>query len=171
MNAKQEEKTMRQFLAILSFGSALALFFVVSAAVPSFADETAGTKSEVATPAAGSEVAKPLIKCSTCGVEFTTLKEEAEHLKAHPEHKMAPLATQSSTKPLIKCSTCGVEFTSLKEAEEHLKAHPGHKLAAIPGQSAKPLIKCSTCGVEFTTLKEEQEHLEAHPEHKMAPME
>jgi DNA-directed RNA polymerase subunit RPC12/RpoP len=161
---------MRQFLTVFFLGSAISLFCIFTGVAPSLADETSAPKSEVTTPATGTETAKPLIKCQTCGVEFTTLKGEAEHLKAHPEHKMAPLATQSA-KPLIKCSTCGIEFTSLKEAEEHIKAYPGHKLATAPGQSAKPLIKCATCGVEFTTLKEEQEHLQAHPEHKMVPME
>ena len=75
------------------------------------------------------EVSKNLIKCSTCGTEFTTLKELQEHLKAHPEHKVVP--TGETAKPLIKCSTCGVEFTTLKEVQEHMKAHPEHKLAPM----------------------------------------
>jgi len=114
-------------------------------------------------------VTKPLVKCSTCGVEFTTLKELQEHLKAHPEHKIVPLAGGETAKPLIKCSTCGAEFTTIREVQEHLKAHPEHNLVAI-GEVAQPLVKCSTCGVEFTTLKEVQEHLKVHPEHKMVPV-
>jgi hypothetical protein len=37
------------------------------------------------------EAVKPLIKCSTCGVEFTSQAGLEEHLKAHPEHKAAPV--------------------------------------------------------------------------------
>jgi DNA-directed RNA polymerase subunit RPC12/RpoP len=161
---------MRRFLTVFFLGSALALFCIFTSGIPSLADETTAPKSEIATPGTGVETAKPLIKCQTCGVEFTNIKELQEHLKAHPEHKIVPLAGQS-VKPLIKCSTCGAEFTTLKEAQEHIKTHPEHKLAPIPGESDKPLIKCSTCGVEFTTLPEVQEHLKAHPEHKIVPEE
>ena len=161
---------MRQLLTVFFLGSALALF-TISTGVPSLADETTAPKSEVATPVSQGAAAKPLIKCSTCGVEFTTLKEAEEHIKTHPEHKLAPTPGQTA-QPLIKCSTCGVEFTTLKEAEEHVKTHPEHKIAPMPtGQSAQPLIKCSTCGVEFTTLKEAEEHKKEHPEHKLAPEE
>src|SRR5512143_2880921 len=87
-------------------------------------------------PVAGkTEAAKPLIKCSTCGVEFTSQAGLTEHLKANPEHKAA---TAEAAKPLIKCSTCGAEFTSAAGVEEHVKANPDHKA----------LIKCSTCGVQ-----------------------
>ena len=119
---------MRQLLTVFFLGSALALF-TISTGVPSLADETTAPKSEVATPVSQGAAAKPLIKCSTCGVEFTTLKEAEEHVKTHPEHKIAPMPTGQSAQPLIKCSTCGVEFTTLKEAEEHRKEHPEHKLA------------------------------------------
>ncbi len=159
---------MRQKVTVLFLGTAFTLFCVFSSGILSMANETSAPKVETTTPAATSEVAKPLIKCETCGVEFTTIKELQEHLKAHPEHKVAPVAGQTA-QPLIKCSTCGVEFTTLKEAQEHIKTHPEHKLAPVPGQSTKPLIKCSTCGVEFTTLQAVQEHLKAHPEHKLAP--
>ncbi len=138
---------MRQFLAILFLGAALAVFGVVGTGAPSLAEETV----------------KPLIKCSTCGVEFTSQAGLTDHYAAHPEHMQAVPAP--AAKPLIKCETCGVEFTSKAGLEEHLKAYPAHMAAG----AAKPLIKCATCGVEFTTLKEEQEHLKAHPEHKMAP--
>ncbi len=130
----------------------------------------AGTSMPVSEPAPTAGAAKPLIKCSTCGVEFTTIKQLEEHLKAHPEHKVVPMAG-SDTQPLIKCSTCGVEFTTLKEAQEHVQAHPEHKLAPAAGSVTQPLIKCATCGVEFTTLKEVQEHMKAHPEHKLVPEE
>ena len=140
---------MRQFLAVFFLGSALALFGIVTTVVPSLAAETS----------------KPLIKCSTCGVEFTSQAGMEDHYAAHPEHMKG--APAEAAKPLIKCQTCGVEFTSQAGIEEHLKTHPTHKVAG----AAKPLIKCATCGVEFTTLKEEQEHLKAHPEHIMAPEE
>ncbi len=147
MNIKQEVNTMRQLLAILLMGTALAIFGLVTTEVPSVAAETA----------------RPLIKCETCGAEFTSQAGLVDHLKANPSHKAAAMAPEA--KPLIKCSTCGVEFTSQAGMVDHLKAYPTHK------QAAQPLIKCSTCGVEFTTLKEVQEHLKAHPEHQMAPME
>ena len=140
---------MRQILAILFLGSALVLFGLVTTVVPSSAAETA----------------KPLIKCSTCGVEFTSQAGMEDHYITHPEHMKG--APAEAAKPLIKCQTCGVEFTSPAGIEEHLKTYPTHKVVG----AAKPLIKCSTCGVEFTTLKEEQEHLKAHPEHKMVPEE
>jgi len=119
---------MRQFFTVFLLGSTLALFGIFTAGVPSLADETSAMKSEVAAPVTEGESAKPLIKCSTCGVEFTTLKEAEEHVKTHPEHKMAPIPGQTA-QPLIKCSTCGVEFTTRQEAEEHLKTHPLHKMA------------------------------------------
>jgi DNA-directed RNA polymerase subunit RPC12/RpoP len=88
------------------------------------------------------EAAKPLIKCSTCGVEFTSSAGIEQHLKAHPEHVAA---APKPEKPLIRCSTCGVEFTSSAAVEDHVRAYPTHK-----AEPTKPLIKCSTCGVEFT---------------------
>jgi DNA-directed RNA polymerase subunit RPC12/RpoP len=154
MNRRKE--TMRQFLAVLFLGSALALFGLVTTEVPSLAAETA----------------KPLIKCDTCGVEFTSQAGMEDHYRAYPEHRKA--APPEAAKPLIKCATCGVEFTSQAGLEEHLKAHPTHEAAVSAAGAkgaAKPLIKCSTCGVEFTTLKEEAEHMKAHPEHKMVPAE
>lgn len=140
---------MRQLLVVLFLGSALALFGIATTNVPSLAAETT----------------KQLIKCSTCGVEFTSQAEVTDHYKAYPEHtKVAP---SEAAKPLIKCSTCGVEFTAQAGLEDHLKAYPTHKGTAAG--AAKPLIKCSTCGVEFTSLKEAEEHTKGHPEHKMAP--
>jgi DNA-directed RNA polymerase subunit RPC12/RpoP len=118
---------MRQILTVFLLGSALALFGIFTAVVPSLADEATAPKSEVAAPVTEGESAKQLIKCSTCGVEFTTLKEAQEHIKTHPGHKLAPIPGQTA-QPLIKCSTCGVEFTTREEAQEHLKTHPGHKL-------------------------------------------
>ena len=145
---------MRQLLVVLFLGSALALFGIATTNVPSLAAETT----------------KQLIKCSTCGVEFTSQAGIEDHYKAYPEHMTA--APAEKAKPLIKCSTCGVEFTSQAGLEEHLKAHPTHKATDTMGGAAgasKPLIKCSTCGVEFTTLKEAEEHTKGHPEHKMVP--
>lgn len=106
----------------------------------------------VSEPVAGNtETAKTLIKCSTCGVEFTSQAGMQEHLKANPEHKAA---TDEVAKPLIKCSTCGVEFTSVAGVEEHVKAHADHKA----------LIKCSTCGVEFTSGAAWEEHMKTRHE-------
>jgi DNA-directed RNA polymerase subunit RPC12/RpoP len=118
---------MRRFLTAILAGSALVLFCIFTSGVPSLAVESTTPKSQTGTTVTGGDVAKPLIKCSTCGVEFTTLKEAEEHLKTHPEHKLTSVSGESA-KPLIKCSTCGVEFTTIKEAEEHLKTHPQHKL-------------------------------------------
>lgn len=132
---------MRQILAILLMGSALVFFGVVTTEVPTQAAESA----------------KPLIKCSTCGVEFTSQAGLDEHLKAHPDHKAA--AVPQATQPLVKCSTCGAEFTSQAGITDHFKANPDHK-------ASTPIIKCSTCGVEFTSMNEMEEHLKAHPPHK-----
>jgi hypothetical protein len=82
---------MRQFLTVLFLGSAMTLFGIFTTVVPSLADEATAPKAEVAAPMAEGESTKQLIKCSTCGVEFTTLKESQEHMKTHPEHKLAPI--------------------------------------------------------------------------------
>jgi len=102
---------MRRLLALIVFVSALSL------GVYAIADTD--------TPQAENQ--KPLIKCATCGVEFTSKAGQEEHLKAHPDHKAAP-----ST--LYKCETCGVEFTSQAGLEDHVKVSPGHKPAKIEGQ-------------------------------------
>jgi DNA-directed RNA polymerase subunit RPC12/RpoP len=65
---------------------------------------------------------KVLIKCSTCGVEFTSNTAAGQHMKGHPGHEL-PTPAQ----PLIKCSTCGVEFTSPELWKEHLKEHHNNK--------------------------------------------
>jgi uncharacterized C2H2 Zn-finger protein len=137
---------MRRLLAALFIISALALPGLVSTGVPSYANESA----------------KPLIKCDTCGVQFTSQAGLIDHLKANPDHKAA--AAPDASKPLIKCSTCGTVFTAQAGLIDHLKAHPDHK-------AATPIIKCSTCGVEFTSIKDMDVHLKTHPEHKVAPME
>lgn len=144
---------MRRLLTLAIYGVSLCLFSYMT------------TGSAIAEDAAAkTEAAKPLIKCSTCGVEFTSQAGLEEHLKAHPEHKAAP-----SQKPLIRCSTCGVSFTSGVGAEDHIKAYPTHKVVAM--EPGKPLIKCSTCGVLFTSPAGVVDHLKAHPEHKTAPAE
>lgn len=84
------------------------------------------------------EDASILIKCSTCGVDFTSKSAAEQHVKSHPEHKIT-----TATHPLIKCSTCGVDFTSHVSLKKHLQNNPDHQKG--------PLIKCSTCGVEFTS--------------------
>lgn len=93
-----------------------------------------------------------LIKCSTCGVEFTSKSATDEHVMSHPGHDLT-----MPTHPLIKCSTCGVEFTSQTDLKKHMHAHQDHKGA--------PLVKCSTCGVEFTSPELWKKHLEKHPGH------
>lgn len=93
-----------------------------------------------------------LIKCSTCGVEFTTQAATEQHVKSHPGHELSMPA-----QPLIKCSTCGVEFTSQVGLKKHLQANHEHKGAQ--------LIKCSTCGVELTAPGLWKEHLKKHPDH------
>lgn len=94
-----------------------------------------------------------LIKCSTCGVEFTSQAVGKEHSKAHPDHELT-----MPSQPLIKCSTCGVEFTSQVAHKKHLQANREHK--------GTQLIKCSTCGVELTSPGLWKEHLKKHPDHK-----
>ena len=137
---------MRRLLSLVAVGLVLCLFGFASSGLAM--DEPVATKSEAA---------KPLIKCSTCGVEFTSQAGLEEHLKAHPEHVAA---TAKAEKPLIRCSTCGVEFTSSAGVQEHLKVYPTHKV-----ESTKPLIKCSTCGVEFTSGALMEEHMKSHPGH------
>lgn len=78
-----------------------------------------------------------LIKCSTCGVDFTSKSATEQHMKGLPEHKVT-----TPTHPLIKCSTCGVDLTSHVSLKKHLQGNPDHQRG--------PLVKCSTCGVEFS---------------------
>jgi ribosomal protein L32 len=82
--------------------------------------------------------AKNLIKCSTCGVEFTLAAGVVEHVRSHPEHK-ASLPKGA----LIKCSTCGVEFTDRAGVVDVINAGPG-KAESVSGKDTI-LIKCSTC--------------------------
>lgn len=81
------------------------------------------------------EDASILIKCSTCGVDFTSRSASEQHMKEH--------VVATPTHPLVKCSTCGVDFTSHVSLKEHLQVNPDHQKG--------PLVKCSTCGVEFTS--------------------
>jgi DNA-directed RNA polymerase subunit RPC12/RpoP len=99
------------------------------------------------------EDSRILIKCSTCGVDFTSMPAAEQHTKDLPDHEVA-----ASAQPLIKCSTCGVDFTSQAGLKKHMQENPDHKGA--------PLVKCSTCGVEFTSPALWKEHLKKHPEHK-----
>ena len=138
---------MKRLLALVLFGSSLALLGCATTS-------TTPTKSSAE---------RPLIRCSTCGTEFTSSAGITEHLKSHPGHVSA--ASDAGTKPLIKCETCGVEFTAQAGIVEHIKTHPGHE-AVKTGQ----LINCSTCGVEFTSGAGLTDHLVDHPDHK-APAE
>jgi len=131
---------MSRLISVLLSGFVALLFGFAPVVMASHEHETVAGKTETV---------KPLIKCSTCGVEFTSSAGLAEHLKAYPEHKAA---TVEPAKPLIKCSTCGVEFTSYAGVDEHIKINPEHKA----------LIKCSTCGVEFTSGATMDEHMKAH---------
>ncbi len=134
---------MRKFLSLVLAGVALCLFTFATSGMA------------VTEPVPGkTETAKPLIKCSTCGVEFTSSAGIEKHLKVYPEHKVA---AAEPAKPLIRCSTCGVEFTSSAAVEEHVQAYPTHK-----AEPTKPLIKCSTCGVEFTSGALMEEHMKTH---------
>ncbi len=102
---------------------------------------------------AGVEDARVLMKCSTCGMEFTSKAAAIEHMAEHPEHEMA-----NNNAPLIKCSTCGVVFTSAASLKKHQQENPDHKIA--------PLIRCSTCGMEFTSPDTWKDHLKKHPDHQ-----
>jgi ribosomal protein L32 len=86
--------------------------------------------------------ARNLIKCSTCGAEFTSAAGVEEHVRSHPGHKATlPKGT------LIKCSTCGVEFTDRAGVVEVSNPGPG-KAESVSGKDTI-LIKCSTCkGIE-----------------------
>jgi DNA-directed RNA polymerase subunit RPC12/RpoP len=81
---------MRRLLALVALGLTLSIGGNV------MADQVADERVK----------AKNLIKCSTCGAEFTSAAGVEEHVRSHPGHKATlPKGT------LIKCSTCGVEFT------------------------------------------------------------
>ena len=135
---------MRRLVALAVFGAALSLFgYAAAETVP-----------------AETEAVKPLIKCSTCGVEFTSQAGLVDHYKAYPEHEGVK---PESGKVLIRCSTCGAEFTSQAGVQEHIKTYPGHKI------DTKPLVKCSTCGVEFTSGAGVEDHMKSHPGHVMEP--
>ena len=66
----------------------------------------------------GTTATQPLIKCTTCGVEFTSQVSLKKHLQENPAHKEGPL---------VKCSTCGVEFTSPALWKEHLEKQADHQ--------------------------------------------
>ncbi len=124
---------MSRFLVFTVLVSALAIF------------DSMGTLMAATTP----DDSKVLIKCSTCGVEFTSSTETEQHMKGHPDHEI-----HAPAHPLIKCSTCGVDFTSHVSLKEHLQKNPDHQNG--------PLVKCSTCGVEFTSPGLYKEHLKEH---------
>ncbi len=75
---------MRSLIAIVLFASALSLMGCATT-------ETTAPKPKAEEAVTTGQKAKPLIKCSTCGVEFTTREEAEEHIKTHPEHKLAPM--------------------------------------------------------------------------------
>lgn len=126
---------MRKLIMLVFSGVVLCLF--------GFANSGLAVDENVS---AGQGTVKPLIKCSTCGVEFTSRAGLETHLKANPEHKAV---TAEAAKPLIKCSTCGVEFTSAAGVEAHVNAQPEHHA----------IIKCATCGVEFTSGATYEQHM------------
>lgn len=110
-------------------------FLVLTILVSAFvAFGSAGTQIA----SAQTEDSSILIKCSTCGVDFTSKLAAEEHIKSHPEHKVT-----TPTHPLIKCSTCGADFTSHAGLKDNLQTNPDHHKGS--------LVKCSTCGVEFTS--------------------
>ena len=74
----------RIIFSVVLFASALSLFACVTTPPPH------EPKPMAEQPATTGQKAKPLIKCSTCGVEFTTREEAEEHIKTHPEHQVAP---------------------------------------------------------------------------------
>jgi DNA-directed RNA polymerase subunit RPC12/RpoP len=113
---------------------------------------TYGFNTTLAT-ASSSETQDGLIKCTTCGAEFTSIPLAEQHLKEQKNHEIT-----ESAQPLVKCSTCGVEFTSEAGLKKHLQTKDQHP--------DTPLIKCSTCGVEFTSPSLWKEHLKTHPAHE-----
>jgi hypothetical protein len=75
---------MQRLVAIVMFASALSLLGCATT-------ETTAPKTKVEKPVTTGQEAKPIIKCSTCGVEFTTREQAEEHLKTHPGHKLTPM--------------------------------------------------------------------------------
>jgi len=110
---------MRKILALMAFGLSLSFAGYVAAEPVS---EDAGT-------------VKPVIKCSTCGAEFTSSAGIEDHARSHPRHMMMGMGNEGN---LVKCSTCGVEFTSSAGVVDVHR--PGKT-----GASEKPIILCSTC--------------------------
>ena len=114
---------MRRLLALLAFGVALSLTGYV------VADPVATDTGTI----------KPLIKCSTCGSEFTSAAGIEEHVKSHPGHMALRPENENL---LVKCSTCGVEFTSRVGVVDTYKPSPDMMANT---NSEKPLIICSSC--------------------------
>ena len=110
---------MRKILALMAFGLSLSLVSYV-AAEPVSKDTGA---------------VKPVIKCSTCGAEFTSSAGIEDHARSHPGHMMRGAGFDGN---LVKCSTCGVEFTSSAGVVDVHR--PG-----VTGANEKPIILCSTC--------------------------
>lgn len=109
-------------------------FFVFAILVSALAFSGFSATLAASTQPADSDI---LVKCSTCGVEFTAPAATEQHMKAHPGHKLT-----MPNENLIKCSTCGAEFTAHVGQKHHPTMHSDHM--------DKMLIKCSTCGVQFT---------------------
>lgn len=110
---------MRRLLALMAFAVTLSLVGYV-AAEPVAKD---------------SGVVKPVIKCSTCGAEFTSSAGIVDHARSHPGHMMMGTGNEGN---LVKCSTCGVEFTSRAGVVDVYRT-------GVAGANEKPIILCSTC--------------------------
>lgn len=110
---------MRRLLALMAFAVTFSLVGYV-AAEPVAKD---------------SGVVKPVIKCSTCGAEFTSSAGIEDHARSYPGHMMMRSGTEGN---LVKCSTCGVEFTSSAGIVDVHRPDPAK-------MNDKPVIMCSTC--------------------------
>jgi hypothetical protein len=117
---KKENWKMRRLLALLAFGVGLSLVGYVSA-------------EPVATD---TKMEKPLIKCSSCGAEFTSSAGIVDHVKSHPGHAAWKPEDENL---LVRCTSCGVEFTSRVGVVDVYRPDPNKKT------SDKPLIICSSC--------------------------
>ncbi|WP_249621135.1 C2H2-type zinc finger protein [Desulfuromonas sp. CSMB_57] len=66
-------------------------------------------KEQLTSPA--QPVAAP-IRCTACGLEFSSGEGLQQHLREHPEHRTAPL---------IDCSNCGLDYTRPDRWKEKLR--------------------------------------------------
>ena len=75
---------MRRLIALVMLVSAFSLSGCATTGPPA-------PKAADVQPLTAGQSAKPLIRCSTCGVEFTTIKDVQKHMIDFPAHKLEPM--------------------------------------------------------------------------------